>query len=116
MNVRFVRRATLAAIALLGSASTAVPSETASPPPPSSPLAQVHQGMRMAEVTQAAGQPTDTCTHITGKAFIPLYVGNDKEVTELLYTGQGRVILSGGGVTPQVISVEYDPTESGSCR
>lgn len=69
----------------------------------------------MAEVTQVAGPPTDTCTHVTGKAFIPLYVGNDKEVTELHYKGQGRVILSGGGVTPQVISVDYDPTESGHC-
>jgi hypothetical protein len=69
----------------------------------------------MAAVTEVAGQPTDTCTHITGKAFIPLYPGNDKEVTELHYKGQGRVILSGGGVTPQVITVEYDPAESGHC-
>ncbi len=92
-----------------------VSSASAEAPPPSSPLAQVREGMRMAAVTDAAGQPTASCTHITGKAFIPLYPGNDKEVTELHYKGQGRVILSGGGVTPQVIRVEYDPAESGAC-
>lgn len=66
-------------------------------------------------VTQLAGQPTGTCSHMTGKAFIPFYSGNDKYVTELHYKGQGRVIFSGGGVSPQVLLVEYDPNESGSC-
>ena len=84
-------------------------------PPSSSPLSQIRQGMRMAAVTDVAGPPTASCTHMTGKAFIPLYVGNDKEITELHYKGQGRVNMSGGGVTPQVISVDYDPTESGNC-
>ena len=114
MKIKIVRTATLVAIALLASSSAAAPS-LAESPPASSPLAQVRAGMDMAAVTQVAGQPTDTCSHITGKAFIPLYVGNDKEVTELRYKGQGRVILSGGGVKPQVIRVEYDSAESGSC-
>jgi hypothetical protein len=100
---------------LAGMTLLAASSASAESPPPSSPLAQVREGMRMAAVTDAAGQPTASCTHITGKAFIPLYPSNDKEVTELHYKGQGRVILSGGGVTPQVIRVEYDPSESGVC-
>jgi hypothetical protein len=115
MKARIVQTGTLAVIALLASCSTRAPS-TSAPVPTSSPLAQIHEGMGMTGVTQLAGPPTDTCSHITGKAFIPFYFGNDKYVTELHYRGQGRVILSGGMGSPQVSAVEYDPNESGYCQ
>lgn len=110
MTAEMLRWAIPTVIALLA----ATPS-LADPVPASNALAQVRDGMDRAAVTQAAGEPTDSCTHITGKAFIPLYPGNDKEITELHYKGQGRVILSGGGVKPQVIRVEIDPAEVGHC-
>ena len=112
--MKIARTGEIALRALLASSCIAV-RVFAEPPPPAGPLTQVHEGMDMAAVTQVAGPPTDTCTHITGKAFIPLYPGNDKEITELHYEGRGRVILSGGGVKPQVIRVEYDSAESGHC-
>ena len=112
--MKIARTGKIAVLALLASSCVAV-RLFAEPSPPAGLLTQVHEGMDMAAVTQVAGQPADTCTHITGKAFVPLYPGNDKEITELHYTGQGRVVLSGGGVKPQVIRVEYDSAESGRC-
>lgn len=86
MKARIAQPGTLVVIALLASCSTGAPPIRV-PAPPSSPLAHVHEGMGMTAVTQLTGPPTDTCSHITGKAFIPFYFGNDKYVTELHYKG-----------------------------
>lgn len=101
---------------------TTQPDETRPPArraiPNDSPLAKVKEGMGMKEVADLIGQPTDTNAHITGKAFIPFYFGSGSTEVQAFYKGMGRVIYSGGGVGggPRVISVEYDPSESGYSR
>lgn len=72
----------------------------------------------MKEVADLIGQPTDTNAHVTGKAFIPFYYGSDSTEVEAHYKGMGRIVYSGGGLGggPRVISVEYDPNESGYSR
>ena len=46
------------------------------------------------------GPPTDTSSHITGKAFIPWYFGEDRAETEAYYKGSGgssiRPRMAGG--------------------
>lgn len=87
------------------------------PIPADSPLAKIREGMGMKEVTDLLGQPTDTNSHITGKAFIPYYYGNDTAQTVAYYKGMGRVILSHGAWTGlRVTAVEYDPSEPGYTR
>ena len=90
------------------------------PPPPSSPLAKVKEGMGMKEVSDLLGQPTDQNQYATGKAFIPWYFGDDVSRIEWHYKGIGRVVFTGGGAWGQqggrVQWVEYDPSESGYRR
>jgi len=90
------------------------------PPPPSSPLAKVKEGMGMKEVSDLLGQPTDQNQYVTGKAFIPWYFGDDVSRIEWHYKGMGRVVFTGGGAWGQqggrVQWVEYDPSESGYRR
>jgi hypothetical protein len=79
-------------------------------------LAKIQKGMGPTAVEQLAGKPTDTCSHVTGKAFIPFYFGSDAHQLVWLYKGQGRVVLSSGiGAGPQVTSIVYDPSEGGYC-
>lgn len=84
--------------------------------PPNSPLAQIREGMGMAEVTSLIGPPTDQEMSISGKAFIPFYFGADRTVNRLHYKGLGRIYISGigiGGGGGRVIKIEYDPQEPG---
>jgi glucose/arabinose dehydrogenase len=104
-------------------ASAPAPAETkATPvaPPAGSPLAKVQKGMRMGQVAEILGQPTDQNQYITGKAFIPFYYGGDVTRLEWHYKGLGRVVFTGGGAFGQgggeVEWVEYDPQESGYRR
>jgi hypothetical protein len=87
------------------------------PPPSNSPLAKVTKGMGMSEVAQILGQPTDQNQYVTGKAFIPWYMGDDVSRIEWHYKGLGRVVFTGGGAWGQrggnVEWVDYDPTETG---
>lgn len=86
--------------------------------PPDSPFARVREGMGTAELKSILGEPTDSETSVTGKAFIPFYHGADRVVTRLYYKGLGQVYLSGegvglGGGGGRVIRMEYNPQESG---
>jgi hypothetical protein len=92
------------------------PAPAAQPIPAGSPLAKITPGMGMKEVTDILGQPTDTNTHITGKAFIPYYFGEDRAETIAYYKGLGRVIYSTANGSPRVSSVQYDPGETGYTR
>ncbi len=89
-------------------------------PPNNSPLATIHPGMSKQQVKALIGSPSAESGHITGKAFIPLYFGNDAHRTSYYYRGMGRVVFADGNVfgggEPEVIRVEYDPGESGSAR
>jgi hypothetical protein len=89
-------------------------------PPTKSPLAKIELGMPKAEVKQRIGAPSAESGHLTGKAFIPLYFGDDAHRTTYYYKGMGRVVFAdgnvfGGGGT-EVISIDYDPNESGTAR
>jgi hypothetical protein len=63
---------------------------------PGSAFSQLQIGMGMKQVLDILGPPTDQGAYITGKAFIPFYFGSDRNRTELLYRGQGRLIFAGG--------------------
>jgi hypothetical protein len=117
------RTATVSALAVILSAcaNRAVhPDEAPQPPrpsiPASSPLAKVKVGMGMKEVADLLGPPSDTSSHVTGKAFIPFYFGEDRAETVAYYRGLGRVIYSAASSSPRVTSVEYDPSETGYSR
>jgi hypothetical protein len=76
-------------VALCGgcSSSSSSPTATATPGsaalretsaiPADSPLAKVRVDMGQREVTDLIGPPTDVDSHITGKAFVPFYFGDD---------------------------------------
>jgi len=86
-------------------------------PPTNSPLAKVGLGMSKAEVRHLVGAPAAEDGHLTGKAFIPLYFGDDAHRTTYYYKGLGRVVFADGNVFggggAEVIDVDYNPGESG---
>jgi len=65
-------------------------------PAPGSKFTRLQIGMPMKQVTDLVGYPTDQGAYITGKAFIPFFFGSDKHRHEMVYKGQGRLILAGG--------------------
>jgi hypothetical protein len=97
----------------------AAPAEAAAIPA-DSPLAKIEPGMRMQEVTNILGAPTDQNAYATGKAWIPWYFGDDARRTSYYYKGMGRVVFTGGNVFGggggNVLRVDYDPSESGVAR
>lgn len=97
-------------------AGQASPAPAPTTVPADSPLAKIKVGMGMKQVTDLIGEPTDTKSGITGKAFIPFYFGEDRAQTVAYYKGLGRVVYSIANGTPQVSRVEYDPNESGYMR
>jgi len=65
-------------------------------PAPNSKFTQLQIGMGFKQVTDIAGPPTDQGAYITGKAFIPFYFGADRNRSEFIYKGQGRLVFAGG--------------------
>ena len=105
------------------SESAAAPAPAAAvgvPPPANSKLAKVQVGMTKKQVSDILGQPTDENSYATGKMWIPFYFGNDVRRTSWYYKGMGRVVFADGnafgGGSPEVLEVNYDPTESGVAR
>ena len=74
-------------------------------------------GMPMKQVTDIAGQPTDSGAYMTGKAWIPFYFGGDRHRFEMTYKGQGRLIFAGGGMgdfsSGNLIWIIHNPNETG---
>jgi hypothetical protein len=112
-------------VAMLGGCAAqdsgaAAPAEAAAPIPADSPLAKIKTGMRMQEVINILGAPTDQNSYSTGKAWIPFYYGDDVRRTSYYYKGIGRVVFTGGNVFGggggNVLRVDYDPSESGVAR
>jgi hypothetical protein len=88
--------------------------------PLNSPPAKIHLGMSKKQVKERIGAPSGESAHLTWKAFIPFYFGNDAHRTSYSYKDMGRVVFAdgnvfGGGGT-EVIRVEDDPGESGVAR
>ena len=107
-------------------AASAAPAASASassaaPIPEASPLSKVKPGMNFKAVRGLLGPPADENTYPTGKAFTPFYYGNDARRTAWYYKNMGRVTFAAGNVyggasEGEVISVEYDPSETGVSR
>ena len=90
------------------------------PAPAGSPLSKVQLGMNKHQVKELIGAPTDENSYSTGKVWIPFYFGNDARRSSWYYKGMGRVVFADGnafgGGTPEVVRVDYDPSESGVAR
>ncbi len=85
-------------------------------PVPGSKFDQLKIGMSMAEVLSIVGPPTDQGSYMTGKAWIPFYMGSDKARTELTFKGKGRLIFahSAGFGTGQYLTwVIHSANETG---
>lgn len=125
---RFVRAALVVGlVSMLGGCAAqdsgaAAPAETAAavPIPADSDMAKIKTGMRIQEVTNILGAPSDQNSYATGKAWIPWYFGDDARRTCYYYEGMGRVVFSAGNVFGggggNVIRVDYDVNESGVAR
>ncbi|SMP44213.1 hypothetical protein [Noviherbaspirillum suwonense] len=73
-------------------------------------------GMGQKEAMDIAGQPTDQGSHITGKAFIPFYMGSGSVETWLHYKGVGRLLFASNGgfsTSTGLIGIEHDASERG---
>jgi Small protein A (tmRNA-binding) len=80
--------------------------------PADSPFAKIQLGMTQGQVHEILGQPTDTKSYQTGKAWIPFYFGPDVMRTDEFYKGQGTVTYTGagvGGVHWKVYRAVYNP-------
>lgn len=81
------------------------------PIPADSPLAQITNGMTEVDVRKILGEPTQTRSYMTGKAWIPYYYGADTARTAWTYAGQGEVVFSRNRYTGglSVVRVDYNP-------
>ena len=86
-------------------------------PAGNSKFGQLKIGMPMKQVTDMIGAPTDQGAYLTGKAFIPFYFGADRSRYELVYKGQGRLIMAGqGGFSfggGNLVWIIHNPNEPG---
>lgn len=81
--------------------------------PSSSPLAKIELGMNDAQVRNAIGNPDNSKSYMTGKAWIPFYYGSDTHRSDWIYSGVGRVVFSrnrwSGGL--KVVKLIHNPSE-----
>lgn len=85
-------------------------------PAPNSKFANLKIGMGQKEAMDIAGQPTDQGAHVTGKAFIPFYMGSGSVETWLHYKGVGRLLFASNGgfsTSTGLIGIEHDANERG---
>jgi hypothetical protein len=85
-------------------------------PARNSKFAKLKIGMGEKEVTDLIGAPTDQSTHMTGKAWIPFYVGSGKREVWFHYKGVGRLLFAdNAGFTSEtgLIGIEHDASERG---
>lgn len=84
--------------------------------PADSAFAKIRIGMTQGQVHEILGQPTDTKSYQTGKAWIPFYFGPDVMRTDEFFKGVGVVTYTGagiGGVHWKVFRASYNPAEDG---
>ena len=85
-------------------------------PAPNSKFANLKIGMGQKEAMDIAGPPTDQGAHVTGKAFIPFYMGSGAVETWLHYKGVGRLLFASNGgfsTSTGLIGIEHDANERG---
>ena len=80
-------------------------------------IAIVEVGMSQSQIMARCGPPSSTTAYITGKSFIPFnFRGKDTVRTQLLYKGQGRIIVANNSAyssSASAIEVIIDPSEVG---
>ncbi len=84
--------------------------------PSNSPFSKIKKDMGVNQVFDIIGHPTDQEAYVTGKAFIPFYMGSDTSQIVYYYKGMGQIYFTGGGAMGgggRVIEVVYDPSEDG---
>lgn len=84
--------------------------------PADSAFAKIKLGMTQGQVHEILGQPTDTKSYQTGKAWIPFYFGPDTMRMDEFYKGVGTVTYAGagvGGVHWKVYHAVYNTNEDG---
>ncbi len=84
--------------------------------PADSPFAKIRLGMAQGQVHEILGQPTDTTSYQTGKAWIPFYFGPDVMRMDEFYKGVGTITYTGagiGGVHWKVFHAAYNESEDG---
>jgi hypothetical protein len=84
--------------------------------PANSLFAKIKLGMTQGQVHEILGQPADTKTYQTGKAWIPFYFGPDVMRTDEFYKGVGIITYTGagiGGVHWTVFRAIYNSAEDG---
>ena len=100
-----------------------------SPPRPTAPLSareraayaadnaldRVQLGMTTSQALELTGPPTSYDTDLTGRSFIPGYIGGGTHRTVYRYRGRGRVFFLNPGpfMLPTVVEVQVDPDEKG---
>lgn len=87
--------------------------------PADSAFAKIQLGMTQGQVHEILGQPTDTKSYQTGKAWIPFYFGPDVMRTDEFYKGVGVITYTGagmGGVHWKVHRAIYNPAEDGFAK
>jgi len=87
--------------------------------PAGSAFSKIQLGMTQGQVHEILGQPSDTKSYQTGKAWIPFYFGPDVMRTDEFYKGQGIITYTGagiGGVHWKVYRAVYNPAEDGIAK
>ncbi|MDD2759785.1 MAG: hypothetical protein PHH11_05785 [Methylomonas sp.] len=87
--------------------------------PTGSAFAKIQLGMTQGQVHEILGQPTDSKSYQTGKAWIPFYFGPDVMRTDEFYKGVGVITYAGagvGGVHWKVHKAVYNPAEDGFAK
>lgn len=87
--------------------------------PADSAFAKIQLGMTQGQVHEILGQPSDTKSYQTGKAWIPFYFGPDVMRTDEFYKGVGVITYTGagiGGVHWKVYRAVYNPAEDGIAK
>ena len=72
---------------------------------------KISVGMSMRHVTDLIGPPSDTKQYMTGKNFIPFYMGTDTVRLEAIYRGEGRITFTGRPL--RVYQIINNPNEAG---
>lgn len=84
--------------------------------PVGSPFSKIRLGMSQGQIHEILGQPTDTKSYQTGKAWIPFYFGSDVMRTDEFYQGVGTITYTGagiGGTHWTVLRAIYNATANG---
>lgn len=120
--IRVLVMGTLAAVLMVGVGGCASTGDTGASSgsairgidsvPASSPLSRIKSGMTEVQVRKILGEPDNSNSYMTGKAWIPFYFGGDTHRVDWIYNGTGRVVFSrnqwSGSVT--VVDLVHDPS------